>query len=329
MPGIILSCVEIDRDGRVSLDGLSRTYRRTFRVITSSWTVGALQVKFANLGPENRLPLFGEFYAAGGITDLGAICTEKEANQPNVEDDPTIWEVTATYRSRSSNPSLQSGQPGGGGGGSQPQASNPLFEPPSIQWSTRQVERAVFFDQDAQPIANTAGSPFENVSRSVAIRTLDITRNELHFDPWISIRYVNTLNSAPFQGRPPDTVHCDDYFGSPAFKDNQAYHSVSYRFSFAPDNEPDFFKMVLINKGAYARKWSQQGTPDPNAVPDPNAKPERVTDDSGQVIAEAILAPSGIQWFGNVLDNPSYALTFDIHARSDFNDLSLPDPAWF
>jgi len=324
------------RSGKISLDNVTREYKRTWKVLTSDAGAEQLQVMLAYLSPTKRIPRWGEPYISNSWADYGALVVDIDATNPE-KDLPTFWLVTATYRSRSGNPAAQQGAdggPGGGGGGGgsgeSPQLTHPIFQRPQVTWGTKKILRPILKDVDGKVIATTAGTPYDVQTEEVPLRTMTLVRNELQFLPFSSRIYIGRVNADTFQRTRPGYVLCEDIRHQTAFSDGIDYAIVTYEFTFEDDEDPDNswpWYLSLIDKG-------------PKYVENPGSGSARVVrykDATGLGGDEVFL--NGLN--GGVHENfnlDTGQLATGATAKINrfrrrksiiFGDLKLPDPAWF
>lgn len=335
------------RSGGLQMEGLRRTYTRTYQVFTSGAAVEPLEILTGSTSLGVRLPRIGESYVGpNGYYDTGAIVDDFAIQQPN-DDHPDYWLVTVIWRSFPSN-LTQNTQSSGGGSPSSPQTSNPLFQPPKVTWGTRKKIKALLHtiarpelatipltggrllpDPDkVRPVVNSAGSAYEPApQKEISYRTMTIVRNEPEFRPFTSQRYVGSVNSHTFQTQPPGCAFCDDVDGEFAYQDGIFYFVVTYRFSFAPLDEatgnpdPFFWYTNLLDRGPRYR--DADGT----------LKPYK--DKLGVAGSQVFLASDGKIFAGFNIDtgqlDPSFgvpSIIFPDHDGNDFGDFHLPDPAF-
>lgn len=308
------------RNGEVELgDILRRKYERTFHVTTSGHTVGMLEVMVA-LGVN-----YGDTYSEDdGALVRRVTCTQFDRHAPKE------WHATVFYDTETEDPESASTAAGGGGGGGggAPQETNPINKPAVVSWGSRTETRPIRKDIiNGKPICNTAGSLFELQHIEHKITTLTIVQNQLSFNPFEVEDYKGKLNGFAFQTRPDRTVLCRDITASSEFSNNLFYYKVTYNFEFAPFNEPNFWKLVLVDKG---RKYLQPAPLVGVLVPITYTAPEGMT---------------GEEIFLNGVDgkkHDSFSLTtglmatnaepatiaFNTHETIDFGVLDLPDPAF-
>ena len=74
--------------------------------------------------------------------------------------------------------------------------SNPLNQPPDIEWSVKEEYVAVDIDLDGNPIRNSAGDRFDPPSRRVTFYNFKYLRWESSFNIGFSQQYSNKTNSA-------------------------------------------------------------------------------------------------------------------------------------
>ncbi len=335
-----------NRSGGLQMEGLRRTYKRSYQVFTSTALVEPLEILTSTTSGGVRLPRIGESYVgANGYYDTGAIVDDVQMEQPN-DDHPDYWIATVIWRSFPSN-LTQNSQGSGGGSPGSPQNSNPLFQPPKVTWGTRKKIKGLLKtiarpelaslpltggrllpDPDkVRAIANSAGSAYEPApQKEISYRTVTIVRNEPEFRPFSSQRYVGSVNSETFQLQPPGCVICDDIDADYAYADGLNYFVTTYRFSFAPldeDGNPDpfFWYQNLLDRGPKYR--------DAAGVLQP------YKDKLGVGGSQVFLASDGKIFAGFNIDtgqlDPSFgvpSIIFPDRDANNFGDLHLPDPAF-
>jgi hypothetical protein len=338
----ILKCEELPgREGQISLDGLARRYKRTFEVVTDDRNMAAGVVRLANLGPANRIPRLGEHYAAGGVVDFGAIADDIQAVDPE-PDYPFLWKVTVSYRSRTVNLTRQQG--GGGGSPESPQNTNPILTPAKVTWGTRKVLRNVEHtvpdpvpgpnQGKTLPIVNSAGTPFDPKPQiEIGLRTLTIVRNEAQFRPFSTQLFIGTTNEKPFQASKPETALCEDIRGDLQYSNGTEYFSVTYEFTFAPDDDPTFWYVRQIDWGPkFLKQVNGQWVLSTLASSTGAVLHDKLLLDPGVVKKGALLPgvdpKTGIYDGTGVGAAPPNVLKFQVRESNDFGDLHLPDPAW-
>ena len=326
--GSIVSVDEADkRKGSIGLDGFTRSYSRTFIVVTSDSSVEQLQVKLAT-----GIPRVGDFYSVGTGADqwidFGALCRTVSA-EPLDPDERTVWIVTVDYSSKTGDAELQQGggvpglpQTGSGGGDkNNPQLANPLFAPYKVRWGSRKVPRTRLTTVDVPPlpIVNSAGEPFDPPpSVEVSLRTCTVTRPEIGFSPFGSNYFENKTNSGSFQGRAAGRVLCESITGDYAFENGVNYWLVTYEFLFAPHHDAE-----LLDKGHYYLEGPGGSGPSPGASTNVRVTPKTKT---GQSVGEVLL--DGLTGARLADGAEPETLRFKIRESADFDDLHMPQLYW-
>jgi hypothetical protein len=302
-------------DGRISLDKLRRQWKTVWEVETSSADVDSLEVALAP-----GLPRIGDYYVAGGTFDLGSIVVDiiPKRLDPDV---PTLWTVEVVYQSQTKDPSKQSGGGGGGGQPGQPQASNPLLRPPSVDWQTRYrtVARLTTVDElprsQKRPIANSAGTPYDPPpTEQEPMRVLTFRRNESTFRPYQTLLYIWRVNNDVFQGYPAYTVLCENIVGTEQYENSVRYWDVTYTFLFADHHDTE-----LLDKG-------------PNYLTEDNGdgrKPKEFRDSTGRPIGDQLLDGNGNPLPRNPVTGKYTGepvnLRFETKLSARFADLNIPN----
>lgn len=175
-----------------------RPYRKVYRVLSDTWGVSPVQVRFAT-----GIPRLGDYYTEGTVTDLGARVRNIDVQRT---DEPTEWTVTVDYANF---PPGGVGQTAGGtgrgvgvgagaGGAYEP---NPILRPAKLEFRTEFIEEAVWEDIDGDAIVNSAGERFAEpliVQRPMAVFV--VRKNFLTFSALNAMNYVGKINSDTFLG---------------------------------------------------------------------------------------------------------------------------------
>lgn len=243
LPSYFGACDELpsERTGTpFDVTTMSRNYTRRFLVELR----GGLE-SGKGLGPiaacsHPYLPVaFAPYSSYNGLEyDTLALLIKYDAVQRD-KDDTTFWIVTAYY-STTMPPGGQFQEPSTGGtagfptGGTNP-SNNPELEFPDINWSFEDIQRAATVDRNKKPYINSVGQPFTPAFvRPRAVRTLNITRNELDFNSVKAEEYAYALNDAEFLGAPSGFVQCMPPHAQQQFRGKYRYWRVSYKFRFFP-----------------------------------------------------------------------------------------------
>lgn len=111
---------------------------------------------------------------------------------------------------------------------------NPLTRKPRISWARVTTQEYVRRDIFNNPIANTAGDPFDPPPQiTMASRMLTIRRHEQGYKPEISDRFENTVNSFEVvaSGRrfPPGTIRVESIIPVGEYTDGAAVLEIEYQ----------------------------------------------------------------------------------------------------
>lgn len=228
----VLSVSEVfsGRSRKVAKDW-TRTYTRTFRVITDNSHDGGQEVTYA-------VPIvFGSIYTNGfsGFGGVGAYtATEYDggafANEFNAEpdgaDDGKSWLVTVGY------------------GPFDPQQfpENPLLKPLEIEGGFNPYEEVVDEDQTGKAVVNSASDPFDPpITEEDPRQVLTIVRNEPSFDWATAYQYRNAVSSDEFWGAAPGQAKVvrisakrawDQYLAANSITPGGFFWIVTYEFEF-------------------------------------------------------------------------------------------------
>ena len=304
MAGIVSITLSDDRQARFSREGFRRIYRLKLQVITTGPTISELDIL-----ADPRMPIIGRsFYEYNGWVDAGAICTDIDC-KPLDRDLRTVWLCEVTYDSAGSNFSQSSG----GGSGSSPQSTNPLFDRPSVSWSTQIRPVVIWKSLDNKPFATSAGEPLaDGYQLSVPLRSLTIVRNEPTFDAFDTWTYEDTTNARRFQRQNRGEALCESIDANDGARDGVPYKQVTYKFLFASDHLAYF-----LDKGSFYLE------PLPTGQAGPRTK-KSFTSATGQAIKEGFLDGNGGKAANGA--QPRF-VSFIVRDETDFDELDLPDPA--
>ena len=124
---------------------------------------------------------------------------------------------------------------------------DPLLARPKIQYGSNRFQTTILFDQDGNPIVNSAFDFFEESPEKDDSRNLmTIVRNEAKYDPSLTRGCRNTINNAPWFGEPKFTWKCLDVTGQmvlDSFGNN--YWEVTYEY----ENKPETWVLKLLDVG--------------------------------------------------------------------------------
>lgn len=162
---------EFERDSEITEDGVQLV--RRYKVHFSS-------------DHDLKSCSYDSMYASAGgtsIPDYGEIHPQHDARVVSVTPDATesrrIYEVEVRYEEDSDT------------------ATDPLDEPPDVEWTMRTYQEAVRQDIDGNPVQNSAGEYFEEpVTRQRHVPQYTLRRNVGTFDANRADKYTDTLNDS-------------------------------------------------------------------------------------------------------------------------------------
>lgn len=222
----VLKCQEaLGRSGSTDKD-FARTYTRKFIIEVDDPNVGVVAVRaalfFALKIGVGFIYEIGHWDAVANTGDPfyeydGSVCVGLSFQQDEI--DGLQWAAVATFGPF--DPRLN-------GGG-------PLGQKQLMNWDAEQFEQIVDEDIDGNAIVNSAGDYFDPpVTGDQSRPILTITRNQKFFDPSVAETYADTVNSAPFYGRPPRTMKMAAPVArqlySPLVYEDGYYWEVTYTF---------------------------------------------------------------------------------------------------
>ncbi len=211
-----------------------RTYTRQFMVTVTGdgKLMGPIGVCSHPL-----LPRPWSFYVSNTEYDTLALLSDYKAEQ-RYKDDWQQWVVTATYSTFTDG--NQFAGPGGAAPGDLPTNpsnayNNPEYEYPKIEFNYDEQQKPALMDLDKKPYQNSAMQPFTPpMTFPRAYRVLNITRNEIGFNPAVADSYAYSVNDATFLDMPPGFVQCMPPRAEQLFKGNIRYYRVTYTLKFHP-----------------------------------------------------------------------------------------------
>ena len=232
----ISSVIELKGRRSGSLNHLyQRTYKREFRVITTSPNIETVQVRNA-VDPNTSLtiPDIGIFYDNGlGTTDKGSYVNQIDIAEEH--EDGLSWVVTCSYGPYEALTFPQ----------------NPLSWPLKVTWGGKTVEKLVLYDQAGNPILNSAGDPFdEPITIDDSRSSLTVVRNEsaATFSLSTCETYRDTLNLLAWNAFALKTVKLGTISaGELQFDSNTQtwYYAVTYPFEINRDG----WQRKLLDRG--------------------------------------------------------------------------------
>jgi len=131
---------------------------------------------------------------------------------------PTFWIVEIEYQ----------GEIGIG----QSVDNSPEAEPPNIEWTDSETEEPVDEDDNGFPITNINGEPVDGVTATVADMVLNVERNYLAFNPYLTRLYRRSVNSDIFQDWPAGTAKLVRFNARKRFVGSFSYWRVSASIQF-------------------------------------------------------------------------------------------------
>lgn len=279
----VVSCNEIwsGRQGSVDQQVLRR-YIRVFQVVTNDPNDDAGVV-----GGATGIPALFSPYSTPNYSDPQSRLTDIRPYQST--ESPKVWEVTCEYTGR----------------------TNPLTDPPVIQWGSDTDQRIAELDINGQAVLNSAGQFFDPPPEvDHDLPTLTITRNEATVSPANIIAYQNAINtdSLSIAGLAVTPGQAKIKITSTSQSDDSlAWWQTVYTIQF----ERDGWARKILDQGRYQVSGSGGGlTPcvdkDGNAVDDPVP-----LDGHGKQLAD----PSPLT---------AVYLTFDLKKELSFAALGLP-----
>lgn len=296
----LIASVEERRGGRSSeVDNLGRRkYTRQFTVETTAPEVGPLAVRTAvDPATSVSVPGIGSHYTNGlgpyddeFEFDTGAFVDSISA----AEDGPEgiQWVVTVQY---------------GPFDWTQFQGDADLW-PIRVSFGGERTERVIYFDNNGDPILNSAGDPFGDPITVDDSRTvLTITRNEKVsvFDMDLAQLYSDSINDATWNGFPARTCKMGVITtGDPTYDPNGKfyYYTVTYP--------------VTVNRATWRKEILDQGFNELDPYDDP--KPVM---NSGQPVSDAVPLDGSGHRLGPY-DTP-VTLTFDVYEELDWSGLNI------
>jgi len=197
----------------------------------------------------------------------------------------------------------------------------PTLAPPTLKWSSEDVEFACTHDRDGKPILNKAGDPFDPpITIFLATPVATISRVEATFNPaWITI-YKETVNDGAWMGFPSESVLCKDITADQFHSPDHGYlFTVNYKFAFRPsvlgsDGETVIragWDAQVLNAGKRELRLRPplvEPTRVPIFIDDAPVSDPVPLDDNGQYDPEG---------------EPNY-LRFAIHPKKDFSFFNFP-----
>ncbi len=211
-----------------SHDGV-RTYQRKFLVQYSNKFFGPVEICQC---PGIPLPYSPYIVNTNiGTSDLRALCV-KISSEPYKVAHEGDWGKAIVSCDYSTD--LKSGNTGSNFPNKQDGAqNNPELEPPEIEWSFQENNRAFTADLDGNAFVNSAGLPLTPApSIEVAYPVLTITRNELTFDRRRATKFAYAVNKDVFLTTTPGGAQCLPPSARIAFKGSSSYWRVTYKIRF-------------------------------------------------------------------------------------------------
>lgn len=210
-------------EGRTSeqVQNGTRTYQRTWRVLTNNQKIGSKKVR------EACPILLGDSYVFGNLgedwyeVDDKSLAIKITARQ--VDPDGRGWLVTVDYGLA---------DPGDFGG-----IDDPTLQKPKKTWRGNPADEAIDVDLDGAPIVNSAGDPFDPpVTRRKSTGVLTVVRNERTYNDAIASEYRDSVNEFDFFDLAPGTVRFSDISAESSYSASIGeYFVVTYEFEHNPE----------------------------------------------------------------------------------------------
>lgn len=248
-----------------------QTYVLGWRIRTNSEFDDATVVKaglFAAFGVQLGAPLAQNVLAA---------CVSIDP----VQHAPKFWTCTATFSTK------------------RELATNPLNDPPDIEWETQTFQKVVEKDIDGYAILNSAGDPYNPPPVAEFSSPVAIVRANTLATPSFLLSYRNVVNS--------DTFTIDGESVQPGYamatrirvtrgkvRNAQAFRKVSFALVLIEPDDPDGHQLSLLDAGF--RALNEEAPPEPEVIE--NAEEPVLLDGMGAVLANP--APDG----SNAIFNP-------------------------
>jgi len=277
------------RDAEFSADKFARTYTRQFQLVVAQPDANPAEIQ-----AYNRLPALYAPYSCGGIVDVLALCKRKRPKQLKI--DPRAWEITCEWSTLDINPDQNQNN-------DQP-IENPLDRPPVVGWDTEIYQRPLEKDIDDNPIANTAGQPFDPaIEVDDARLVMTVQRNELTFDKRTMAKYLNKLNADPFVGFDKRLAKFHKFSATTQFENGLRFWSVNYIIHFRDED----WDREIIDAGFYEKIDGQLAI---------------IKDRAGFPVSEAAFLNGHGR---HVPSLPAHFLTFKVYKDIKFKPLKLPE----
>jgi len=190
----------------------------------------------------------------------------------------------------------------------------PWDAPPTLKWSSEEVEWAITHDRTGKEILNGAGDPYDPpILDSITVPIATVSRVEKAFDPdWILV-YKNRLNDDVWLGWPAESVLCRDISGDRFYDPDWGWlWNVTYVYGFKPEIKADDDTVIQAGWDAYILNSGIRELRDGKLRPiilgnAPTSSPLPLTEDGEY-------DPDG---------SPNY-LRFKVKLTVDFDDFGMP-----
>jgi hypothetical protein len=219
----VVSCDEMGNKREASLDSKGqRRYMRIFVVITDDPCTSA-----GDVGNAAGLPLMfdplrvpNNLASTTFFVDDGARVSEIRPREDN--ENPFRWEVEVHYDSNC--PDADQGTP------------DPLNRAAVYTWSNEIAEEALVWDEDGNPILNSAAMPFNPPpTRPVSYDVLTVERYEQDY-PANAADYAFATNIDAFYGYEPGQARMDPITATPVMENAEDVFKVKYVIRFRSPN---------------------------------------------------------------------------------------------
>lgn len=278
-----------------------KEFDRVWKVGVNLPSIGPVAVKEAL---RDVVGLFDVYGSPDGAGDPDSFVDSLEVSQCD-GDNPLVYMVKAAYTTETGVYKFAD--------------ANPLLRPWKYRWGEAEYQRTLTKDVEGNPILNSAGDKFANLTKEDSRATLTVTRIEQDYYPYILRKYKDALNLSEFFGYPPLMVKSKMPLGEDFWERGQRYYTLTYQFSFKnPDDHDDVWQPVLLQAGFHAK------IPNPVAPFVPPFIRAAICDLRGTPYqTEQLLTAAGLPLA--VGDAPVYTDPIKAYVTAEFSDLNLED----